>query len=158
MTPRFKFRASKLLLTVAAVIVCGLAMAPNAIAQPPLPKATRRVTETKSDTARRARHQARQTAPVVSKTPAAVESNHFLDLGDDFSEQRKWKAAEAAYSEAVKVWPGNADALRELGYFYVDRYKREEAQQVYSKLRSINGSYASDLLAEINRLKAAQDH
>ncbi len=93
-----------------------------------------------------------------ARTPASVESDKFLDLGDSFREQKKWKAAEAAYKEAVNVWSGNADALLELGFLYLDRNKIDEAQQTYGKLRSVNASYASDLLAEINRLKNAIAH
>ena len=90
--------------------------------------------------------------------PASVESENFLDLGERFREQKKWKAAEAAYKEAVEVWPGNVDALMELGFLYLDRNRLDEAQQTYSKLRSLNASYASDLLAEINRRKATLAH
>ena len=75
-----------------------------------------------------------------------------------FSEQKKWKAAEAAYKEAVNVWPANADALLELGYLYLDRNKIDDAQLTHGKLRSVNASYASNLLAEINRKKAALAH
>ena len=82
-----------------------------------------------------------------------MESNNFLDLGDRFREQKKLKAAEAAYKEAIEVWPGNVDALVELGFLYVDRNKMDEAQKTYSRLRSLNASYASELLAEINRRK-----
>ena len=87
-----------------------------------------------------------------------MESDNFLDLAERFSEQKKWKAAEAAYKEAVTVWPGNVDALLELGFLYVDRNRIDEAQQTYNKLRSLNASYASNLLAEINRLKFALAH
>jgi len=87
-----------------------------------------------------------------------VESDNFLVLGDRFREQKKWKAAEAAYKEAVTVWPGNADALLELGFLYLDRNRIDDAQQTQAKLRSLNPSYASDLLAEINRLKNALAH
>ena len=157
MTLRFNFRASQLLLTVAAFFVCGLA-GTDAVAQR-LPKATGREPESKSASARRERRKtARQTAPAASRTPVSVESDKFLDLGDRFRERKKWNAAEAAYKEAVRVWPGNADALVELGFLYIDRNKMDEAQQTYSKLRSVNSSYASDLLAEINSRKAMLVH
>ena len=84
-----------------------------------------------------------------------------LKLGSvdiSFREQKKWKAAEAAYKEAVNVWPGNTDALLELGLLYLDRNRIEEAQQTYSKLRPLNASYAADLLAEINRYKTTLAH
>src|ERR1043165_7131956 len=88
---------------------------------------------------------------VSSKNPASAESNNFLDLGNSFREQMKWNAAEAAYKEAVTVWAGNADALLELGYLYLDKNKIDEAQQTLGKLRSVSASDASDLAAEITR-------
>jgi tetratricopeptide (TPR) repeat protein len=156
MSLRFKLRASQLL-SVAAFSVCGLAGTPESLAQR-LPKATGREPENKPASTRRENRPKRQTIPAASRNPASVESDNFLDLGDRFREQKKWKAAEAAYKEAVEVWPGNVDALVELGFLYLDRNRLDEAQQTYSKLRSLNASYASDLLAEINRRKAKLTH
>jgi len=157
MTLRFKLRASQLLLFVAACFVCVLAATPEALAQR-LPKATGREPESKPASPRREGRHKHQIIPATSKNPAAVESDNFFDLGKRFREQEKWKAAEAAYKEAVAVWPGNADALEELGFLYLDRNRLDEAQQTYSKLRSLNASYASELLAEINRRKATLAH
>jgi tetratricopeptide (TPR) repeat protein len=150
-------RTSQTLLLVAALLVCGVADTPGALAQR-LPKATGREPENKPAPSRREGRHKRQTTPANSKNPASVESDNFLNLGDRFREQKKWKAAEAAYKEAVKVWPGNVDARLELGLLYVDRTRMDEAQQTYSELRSINPSYASTLLAEINRRKSALAH
>ena len=151
MIPRFK-------LSVVAFLICGLAASTEAFAQK-LPKATGREPENKAAPARpEHRRKSRQAAPATSKNPAFVESENFLDLGDHFQEQKKWKAAEAAYKEAVNVWPGNADALLVLGYLYLDRNKISEAEQTNTKLRAVNASYASELLAEINRRKAALAH
>jgi tetratricopeptide (TPR) repeat protein len=158
MSLRFKLRTSRLLLFVAAFFIWGLAGTPEALAQR-LPKATGREPENRSAPARReTRRKARRTAPAASRNPAAVESDNFLDLGDSFRAQKKWRAAEAAYKEAVNIWPANAEALLELGFLYLDRNKIDEAQQTYGKLRSVNASYASDLLAEINRRKTALAH
>lgn len=157
MTVRINFRALQLLLTVATFLVCGLTGPPDAVAQR-LPKATGREPEKKSSPAPRERRKRPQPTASASRTPVSIESNNFLDLGDRFREQKKWKAAEAAYKEAVKVWPANVDALVELGFLYVDRNRIEEAEQTYSKLRSLNASYASELLVEINRLKSALAH
>ena len=157
MIPPFKRRALTLLLSVVAFFLCGLTVI-ETLAQR-LPKATGREPENKSAPARRERrNKARPTASAGSRSPASVESDNFLNLGDRFREQKKWKAAEAAYKEAVNVWPANADALLELGFLYLDRNKIDEAQQTHGKLRPVNASYASDLLAEINRRKAALAH
>lgn len=154
MIPRFKSRALQLLLSVVAFFVFGLT-GTEALAQR-LPKATGREPDNRSAPPRR-RPEVRRTTPAASKF-IAVESDNFLDLGNSFREQKKWKAAEAAYKEAVNVWPGNADALLELGFLYLDRNKIDDAQLTLVKLRSVNASYASNLLAEINRKKAALLH
>lgn len=103
----------------------------------------------------RARERLRVRTPVTSTTPATTESDRFLDLGDKFREDRKWNAAEAAYKESINVWPGNANALLELGFLYIDRNRLPEAQGLYSKLRGVNSSVAAELLADINRYKTA---
>jgi tetratricopeptide (TPR) repeat protein len=153
MTLRFNLRAPRLLFAVAIFFICALAATPDAVAQL-IPKATGRAAEPKSASARRERRKIRQTAPAASKTPASIESDNFLDLGDRFREKEKWNAAEAAYKEAIKVWPGNADALSELGYLYLDTNKMDEAQQTLSRLRAVNSSYAAELQSEINRRRA----
>ncbi|HXQ71864.1 MAG TPA: tetratricopeptide repeat protein [Pyrinomonadaceae bacterium] len=156
MVLRFNIRTSQILLC-AAFLVCTLAGAPGVLAQR-LPKDTGREPENKPAPSRREGRPKRQPAPVASKNPASVESGNFLALGDSFREQKKWNAAEAAYKEAVKVWSANVDALLELGFLYLDRNKLDEAQQTYSELRSLNASYASTLLAEINKYKATLAH
>ena len=145
-------------LLVVAIFISGPVGTTAVLAQR-LPKATGREPDNKAASARReVRHKARLTAPATSRNPASVESNNFLDLGDTFRQQKKWKAAEAAYKEAINVWPGNADAVSELGFLYVDRNRIGDAEQLLGKLRSLNASYASDLLAEINRSKNALKH
>jgi tetratricopeptide (TPR) repeat protein len=148
---------SSLLISITAFLICGSASPPVILAQR-LPKETGRETDNKPASPRREGRHKRQTVPAASKTSAAVQSDNFFNLGENFRKQEKWKAAEAAYKEAVEVWPGNIDALSELGFLYLDRNKIDEAQQTYSKLRSLNASYAADLLAEINRRKAALAH
>jgi len=156
MTLRFNLRGSRLLLTAAIFFVCGLAAAPDAVAQK-IPKETDR--EKKSASVRQQRRkQVRQTAPPAAKSADTVVSDKFTDLGDSFRAQQKWKAAEAAYKEAVKVWSRNAEAVLELGYLYLTWGKMDEAQKTYGQLRSINGSYASELLADINRAKSNVNH
>lgn len=157
MVLRFKFRTSQILLLVAAFLLSGLAGTPGVLAQR-IPKATGREPENKPAPSRRGGRPKRQTVPAASINPASVESGKFLVLGDRFRDQKKWKAAEAAYKEAVKAWPGNVDALLELGLLYLDRNRIDEAQQTYNALRSLNASHASNLLAEINRHKATLAH
>ena len=157
MVPPFKVQTSQILLLAVAFLVCGLASTPGTLAQR-LPKATGREPENKPAPSRREGRYKRQTAPAASKNSASVESGKFFDLGERFGKQKKWKAAEAAYKEAVRVWPANVDAQLELGFLYVDSNRMDEAQATYSELRSLNASYASNLLAEINKRKAALAH
>ncbi len=152
MIPQFKLGAFVLL------VVCVLAGTTEALAQR-LPKATGREPENRPASApREHRRKPRPTGSTISRSPASLESDNFLVLGDRFREQKKWKAAEAAYKEAVNVWPGNADALLELGFLYLDRNRIDEAEKTHVKLRSVNASYASDLLGEINKSKNALKH
>jgi len=138
-------------ITFVLVVFCTLAPFTNGSAQ-----IARKATDkpTSKPTARaRERHRVR--TPVTANLPTTTESDRFLDLGDSFRQDGKWNAAEAAYKESINVWPGNANALLELGFLYIDRNRLPEAQSVYSKLRGVNSSVAAELLADINRYKAA---
>ena len=116
-------------------------------------KATDKRTESKPAARRHDRSRVR---PLATKNaPAVIESDQFLNLGESFRKEGKWNAAEAAFKESIAVWPGNAEALLELGFLYIDRNRLPEAQGVYSKLRAVNSSLAAELLADINRYKAA---
>ena len=147
-------RISQIPVLVVAFLICGLA--PVALAQR-LPKAPGREPENKP-TSSRGRIKRSTTTAVTSKTPASVESANFLELADRFREQKKWKAAEAAYKESFKAWPANVDARLKLGLLYLDRNRIDDAQQTYNELRPLNASYASNLLAEINDRKAKLAH
>jgi tetratricopeptide (TPR) repeat protein len=157
MALRFKVRISLTLLLLVAFLVCGPAGAVGALAQR-LPSATERERKNKSTSSRRESRPKPQPPPPGPRNPVSVESGNFLALGNDFRKQKKWKAAEAAYKEAVKVWPANVDALLELGLLYLDRNRIEDAHQTHSELRLLNANYASNLLAEINRHKATLAH
>ena len=133
------------------VVFCTLVAFTNGSAQ-----IARKATDkpTSKPTARaRERHRVRN--PVTANLPTTTESDRFLDLGDSFRQDGKWNAAEAAYKESIAVWSGNAEALLELGFLYIDRNRLPEAQSVYSKLRGVNSSVAAELLADINRYKTA---
>jgi hypothetical protein len=138
-------------ITFLLVVFCTLAAFTNGSAQ----IARKATDKPASKPTARARERLRVRTPVTSTTPATTESDRFLDLGDKFREDRKWNAAEAAYKESINVWSGNANALLELGFLYIDRNRLPEAQGVYSKLRGVNSSVAAELLADINRYKAA---
>ena len=137
------------------VIFCTLAAFTNGSAQV-VRKPTDKPAESKaSKSTPRPRERYRVRTADTSKIPTVTESDRFLDLGDRFRKEGKWNAAEAAYKESINVWSDNAEALRELGFLYIDRNRLPEAQAVYSKLRSVNSSVAAELLADIGRYKAA---
>ncbi|HKP81478.1 MAG TPA: tetratricopeptide repeat protein [Pyrinomonadaceae bacterium] len=138
-------------ITFLLVVFCTLAAATNGSAQ----IARKATDKPASKPTARARERHRVRIPVADNLPTAIESDRFLDLGDKFREDRKWNAAEAAYKESINIWSGNANALLELGFLYIDRNRLPEAQAVYSKLRGVNSSVAAELLADINRYKAA---
>ena len=145
-------RALQLLLLVAAFSVCA-----EGVLGQKLPKSTGREPENKAaSTPHRPKPHPRP--PASPKNPASVESNNLLDLGNTFRQQKKLNAAEAAYKEAVNVWPDNAEALLELGFLHCERNRIDDAQQTLGKLRSVNASQAAELAAEITRLKNAIAH
>ena len=150
----FKLRAVTLF-SVVVVFVCGMAVTTEALGQ-------RTPTDTRSEGVNKGtpphHPKPHPSTPAPSKTPAAVESANFLDLGNRFRDQKKWRAAEAAYKEAATVWPGNGEALLKLGILYLDRNRVDEAVQTYNKLRSVNASSASNLLAAINSHKDSLAH
>jgi hypothetical protein len=135
-------------------IFCTLAAFSDGSAQV-VRKAADKPAEPKASKSTPRRERYRVRTPDIAKIPTVTESDRFLDLGERFRSEEKWNAAEAAYKESVNVWSGNAEALRELGFLYIDRNRLSEAQGVYSKLRSVNSSVAAELLADINRYKAA---
>jgi tetratricopeptide (TPR) repeat protein len=145
-------RITQILLLAVAFLICGTAGMVEAVGQK-LPRATERERENKPAPSRPGNRPNPQPGPAAPKNSVSVESGNFLALGNDFRKQKKWKAAEAAYKEAVKVWPANVDALLELGLLYLDRNRIDEAQQTHAELRSRNATYASTLLAEINKRK-----
>lgn len=141
--------------TLILVVFCTLVAFSTASAQV-VRKATDKRAESKaSKSTSRSRERHRVRTPETSKIPATIESDRFLDLGDSFRKEGKWNAAEAAYKESIKVWSNNADALLELGFLYIDRNRLPEAQALHNKLRAVNTSVAAELLADINRYKAA---
>lgn len=149
------FHHPALIAIVPVFILSTLVVVPAQIA----PKDTKKATDPKPGPKGRVTQRPR---PPRSVTPSGAasntitESDRFLALGDRFREKGRWNAAEAAYKEAVNVWPSNPEALEELGYIYLYSNRPQEAQSIYSKLRAVKPAYAQDLLTEINRRKANQ--
>lgn len=93
-------------------------------------------------------------APVNGPTTSSnsTDSDGFVELGDQFYQKGKFNAAEAAYKEALKLWTGNADAVAGLGYLYVSKGMRQEAQTQLGRLRQLDSAMASELAPEVGKL------
>lgn len=76
----------------------------------------------------------------VSRGTVSEQSDNFVDLGDKFAEKSKWRAAEAAYKEAIILSPGNADAYAGLGTLYNDQGRHGEAFAPFNKARASDPS------------------
>lgn len=166
-TPQSSHRTRSVIIPLALFGLFVLIGAPEAAGQPQqgTPRNTGRAETTPAPPRPRPRPRPR---PVVqsdtAKTPASVISNNLLELGYRFHDKEKWNAAEAAYNEAINAWPGNGAALLAKGYLYLDLRnldpdkKIEKARAVQNKLRSVNSSFASTLLVEINAFQAQVAH
>lgn len=155
-------RARSAIFPLALLVLSVLVVKPEAVGQ--TPSDTGKAKETKTTTTTRPRHRPRPrpVTPDASKTPASVLSNDFLELGYRFHDKEKWNAAEAAYKEATTVWSANGPAWLALGYLYLDlknvdpKKQLEQARAVHNKLRSVDSSFASQLLAAINDFQEAR--
>jgi tetratricopeptide (TPR) repeat protein len=90
--------------------------------------------------------------PKIDTPAVSSDSDTFVELGDQFYQKGKFNAAEAAYKEALKLWSGNADAVAGLGYLYVSKGMRLEAQSQLSRLRQLDSAMASELAPEVGKL------
>ncbi len=84
-----------------------------------------------------------------SGAPKSEDADKFVSLGDTFLEKNKWKAAEAAYREAIKIVPGDGDAWAGLGQLYVGMSNFGAAYRVRDRLRSLDPGLAEWLNGEI---------
>src|SRR5438034_7250590 len=107
------------IVTLAILILTSCAASLSVTAQI-APKATDKSANPKPVTQPRVRLRSPRSPRSGNRGSVSEESDNFLDLGDDFALKSKWKAAEAAYKEAIRLSPGNSDALAALGYLYVD--------------------------------------
>ncbi len=95
-------------------VVFGLSVAAGSSAVkaqvPPKAPVTKKVEPSTTPKVNRVR------APRIRRSGSPEDSYNFLLLGDRFYEKGRWNAAEAAYKESVRIWPGSEAqaALREL--------------------------------------------
>lgn len=91
----------------------------------------------------------RPAASGASRSSASEQSDNFVELGDQFAERSRWRAAEIAYKEAIALWSGNADAWMALGELYVNKGLLGDAYGPYNKLLSLDSQGAAYLIGEI---------
>jgi hypothetical protein len=95
-----------------------------------------------------------------------VRNSNNFDAGEQFSTTlpvELWANLVGRYcliDSASRAAPchDHFDAVLELGFLYLDRNRIDEAPPEQCKLRSLNATYASELLAQISRYKTALVH
>lgn len=134
-------------ITFAMLVFCVLAASLNVLGQvAPRSRATPepRAAAPRNSSPSPRKHLARRpraVTPGVSRGNVSEQSDNFVDLGDKFAEKSKWRAAEAAYKEAITISPGNADAHAGLGTLYNDQGRHGEAFAPFNKARQSDPSH-----------------
>ena len=98
------------------------------------------------------KHTKRVVKPKAEAAPVSSDSDDFAGLGEQFYQKGKFGAAEAAFKEALRLWSGNPDAVAGLGYLYVSKGMRLEAQSQLSRLRQLDSAMAAELAPEVGKL------
>jgi Flp pilus assembly protein TadD len=68
------------------------------------------------------------------------DSSEYAALGLKLSRLGKWEEAAAAYREALRIDPANAEALSNLGFVYYEMGLDAEAQEALSAAKALRGS------------------
>lgn len=64
-----------------------------------------------------------------------------------------YQQAVAFYQQALRLKPTSADTQYFLGITYLALGRKQEAQQVYSRLQRLDRKMAQELYVEINKMK-----
>jgi tetratricopeptide (TPR) repeat protein len=140
-------QALRLLVILVALCVCFWGAIFSALAQEPT-TSTGRVNPPKTNTSPRRTNSGRRgyirraarPKTGISRGSVSEQSDNFVALGDTFAEKSEWNAAQAAYTEAISLSPGNADAHAGLGTLYNDQGKHGDAFRPLSTARSLDPS------------------
>lgn len=81
------------------------------------------------------------------------DSDFNVQLGLAYFGLERYPAAATAFREAIRLRPDFTDAYYSLGLCYVDMIMKNEALEVYRKLRTLDKTTAEGLLEYINKMK-----
>ena len=85
---------------------------------------------------------ARQPDVAARQAVSAAKAQQYVDAGNRLFGEYRYADAEAAYREAIRVDPGNADAHNDLGYLFVTVNRRQEAEAAYREAIRLNPAHA----------------
>jgi Flp pilus assembly protein TadD len=95
---------------------------------------------------------ARQAGATSRQAASAAQAEQYRDTGNRLCGEYRYVDAEAAYREAIRLDPGNADAHNDLGYFFVIVNRPLEAEAEYREAIRLNPNHAEahDNLERLN--------
>ena len=85
---------------------------------------------------------ARQPEAAARQAASAAKAQQYRDAGNRLAGEYRYADAEAAYREAIRLDPGNADAHNDLGYLYAIVNRRSEAEAAYREAIRLNPAHA----------------
>ncbi|MDQ2804972.1 MAG: hypothetical protein M3Y41_20715, partial [Pseudomonadota bacterium] len=98
---------------------------------------------------------ARQPDSTSRQAASAAKSQQYRDAGNRLYGEYRYIDAEAAYREAIRLDPGNADAHNDLGYLFVIVDRPLEAEAAYREAIRLNPRHA-EAHDNLERLLAAR--
>ena len=85
---------------------------------------------------------ARQPDAAARQAASAAKAQQYRDAGNRLFSEYRYADAEAAYREAIRLDPGNADAHNDLGYLFAIVNRRPEAEAAYREAICLNPAHA----------------
>ena len=84
----------------------------------------------------------RQPDAAARQAASAAKAQQCRDAGNRLFSEYRYADAEAAYREAIRLDPGNADAHNDLGYLLVIVDRRLDAEAAYREAIRLNPAHA----------------
>ena len=85
---------------------------------------------------------ARQAGATSRQAAGAAQAEQYRDAGNRLCGEYRYVDAEAAYREAIRLDPGNADAHNDLGYLFAIVNRPLEAEAAYREAIRLNPRHA----------------
>jgi Flp pilus assembly protein TadD len=85
---------------------------------------------------------ARQAGATTRQAATAAQAEQHRDAGNRLCGEYRYVDAEAAYHEAIRLDPGNADAHNDLGYLFAIMNRPMEAEAAYREAIRLNPRHA----------------